>query len=357
MQHEPFYDPKKSYEENYDQGPFGLFFKPKKYEVTGEPNCSFLGQLVFVPFGIPAGPLPNSRFVKAALDMGFDLPVYKTVRTRKYPCHPWPNVIGVELKGALTSEKIRSGLLAKDNYAAPLSITNSFGVPSSDPAIWQKDLAESVSYAKKGQVVIGSFQGTRERGEAESCFIADFVLGAKLIKETEAKILEINFSCPNEKTPDLVCFNSELVHKICEAVKNEIGATPLIIKLAYFEDENNLRKLVEKVGQLVDGIAAINTLPCKIQDRSGNQALPGEGRLFSGICGDGVRWAGLDMTKKLKKLRQELGLSYTIIGVGGVSTPKDYRDYIASGADAVMSATGAMWNPLLAQEIKKMLRE
>lgn len=353
MHHKPFYDPKKSYQENCEQGPFGLFFKPQKYENAQEPRFSFLGQLVFAPFGIPAGPLPNSRFVKAALDMGFDLPVYKTVRTRKYPCHPWPNVIGVDLEGALTLEKIRSGLVAKNNYAPPLSITNSFGVPSSDPTIWQKDLAQAVSYAKKGQVVIGSFQGTREKGGVDSSLVADFVLGAKLIKETGAKILELNFSCPNEKTPDLVCFDSELVLRICEAVKNEIGSIPLIIKLAYFEDEHNLRKLVEKVGKLVSGIAAINTLPCAIRDRSGNQALPGEGRLVSGICGDGVRWAGLDMVKRLKTLRTEMNLNYTIIGVGGVSTPKDYRGYLACGADAVMSATGAMWNPLLAQEIKK----
>ncbi len=30
-----------------------------------------------------------------------------------------------------------------------------------------------------------------------------------------------------------------------------------------------------------------------------------------------------------------------------------YFDYKAAGAESVMSATGAMWNPLLAQEIKE----
>jgi len=52
----------------------------------------------------------------------------------------------------------------------------------------------------------------------------------------------------------------------------------------------------------------------------------------------------------LKRLRDETGLDYTIIGVGGVTTPDDYNQYKAFGADAIMSATGAMWNPLLAQE-------
>ena len=61
------------------------------------------------------------------------------------------------------------------------------------------------------------------------------------------------------------------------------------------------------------------------------------------------------MVKKLKEFREELDLKYTIIGVGGVTTAEDFQEYLSEGADAVMSATGAMWNPYLAQEIKKSL--
>jgi len=32
---------------------------------------------------------------------------------------------------------------------------------------------------------------------------------------------------------------------------------------------------------------------------------------------------------------------------------EDYQDYREAGADAVLSATGAMWNPYLAKEIKE----
>ncbi|MEK9161093.1 MAG: diguanylate cyclase, partial [Patescibacteria group bacterium] len=39
-------------------------------------------------------------------------------------------------------------------------------------------------------------------------------------------------------------------------------------------------------------------------------------------------------------------------GVGGVTRPEDYKEYRDAGADVVMSATGAMWNPYLAKEIK-----
>ena len=84
---EPFYDPARTYLENFEQGPFSFFAEECVYQDPGEPKYKFLGHEVNLPLGIAAGPLLNGRFVKAALDKGFDLPVYKTVRTRRYPSH------------------------------------------------------------------------------------------------------------------------------------------------------------------------------------------------------------------------------------------------------------------------------
>ena len=39
----PYYDPKRSYEENYSEGPFGAFADGKKYTNSGEPTYDFLG--------------------------------------------------------------------------------------------------------------------------------------------------------------------------------------------------------------------------------------------------------------------------------------------------------------------------
>lgn len=365
MLREPFYDPKKSYEENYEKGPFGEFAsptdakamagKPEKYQNENEPQYDFLGNKVFIPFGIPAGPLLNGKFVKAALDMGFDIAVYKTVRTGSYPCNAFPNVVAVNLEGDLSLEQAKKGIISKDKYEAPLSITNSFGVPSADPEIWQKDLAEAVQYAGEGQVVVGSFQGTKKGDGNLEAFVQDFTLGARLVKETGAKILEVNFSCPNEGSAHLLCFDIPMVRRVSEAIKNEIGNVPLVIKIAYYEDQEALKKLIQEIGNIVDGISAINTIGSAVRAENGEQALPGEGRLVSGVCGQAIKWAGLEMTERLAKLREELGMKFATIGVGGVSSADDFKKYRNAGADAVMSATGAMWNPLLAQEIKKEL--
>lgn len=355
MLSEPFYDPGLSYQENFEHGPFSTFANPALFEQDGEPRFQFLGQPVFSPFGIPAGPLLNGKYVKAALDAGFDIPVYKTVRTRKVACHPWPNVLAVEVDGDLTLDKTR--LVASEVYTEPLSITNSFGVPSFDPDFWQPDLADAVAHARRGQLVVASYQGTKSESGDVADYIADFTLGARLLKETGVKAVEVNLSCPNEGTAALLCFDVARSRTIVEAIKRELGDIPLVIKIAYFRDQQNLTQLVQAVGEFISGISAINTITTEIVDSQGHQALPGEGRLRSGVCGHSIKWAGLEMTHRLVRLREDLALNFAVIGVGGVVHVADYLEYRATGADAVMSATGAMWNPMLAQQIKKETHE
>jgi dihydroorotate dehydrogenase (NAD+) catalytic subunit len=351
---EPFYDPARSYQDNFEHGPFGLFAEPSRISEHGEPKHSFLGHPVFSPFGIPAGPLLNGKFVKAALDQGFDIPVYKTVRTHKYACHPWPNVLAVKVDGDLDTGRT---LVASEDYSEPLSITNSFGVPSFDPEFWQPDMADAVKHAGSGQVVVGSYQGTKSETGSVASYIEDFITGARLLKETGVKIVEVNLSCPNEGTANLLCFDVPRARQIVEAIKSELGNVPLVTKIAYFGDDAQLLQFLREVGSVVDGISAINTVSAEIVDEHGKQALPGEGRLRSGVCGSAIQWAGLEMMRRLAKHREALGLKYEIVGVGGVNDAAAFDRYRKAGADVVMSATAAMWNPMLAQEIKEKARE
>jgi dihydroorotate dehydrogenase (NAD+) catalytic subunit len=354
MVSEPFYDPAKSYLDNFEHGPFGLFADSSPGSQTSQPKSTFLGNSVTSPFGIPAGPLINGRYVKAALDLGFDIPVYKTVRTHNYPCHPWPNVLAVKVDTDLAPDRT---LIASHDYSEPLSITNSFGVPSFDPDFWQPDMADAARHAGSGQVVVGSFQGTLPESGSVDEYIEDFVRGARLVSETGVKIIEVNLSCPNEGTANLLCFDVQRSRQVVEAIKNEIGNIPLVIKMAYYKDLDRLEQFLREVGPIVDGIQSINTISAEIVDEHGKQALPGEGRLRSGVCGSAVKWAGLAMTEHLYRLREVLGLSYTIIGVGGVGSAAAFDEYRRAGADAVMSATSAMWNPNLAREIKGQAHE
>lgn len=142
--------------------------------------------------------------------------------------------------------------------------------------------------------------------------------------------------------------------RITEAVKQEIGDIPLMVKLAYIPSDDALELMVRStVGHgTVQGFSTINTISAKLVDANGNQALPGAGRDRSGVCGNAIRGAGLDMVARLAAIREKLGLDFAINGVGGVVSPADYQAYRDAGADSVMSATGAMWDAELAHKIK-----
>jgi len=349
--HTPFYDPKKSYDENCKKGPFGGFADGKVYKNKGLPTFSFFGNKVFLPFGIPAGPIPNANYCKAAFEKGFDLVMYKTVRTREHECNKFPNIVPVKTNGNLTLEDAAKGLIMDDEFKEPIAITNSFGVPSLSAEEWQSDLKKAVELAGEGQLIIGSYQGTN-RGEGEEAFIQDWVQGAKLIKETGVKVIELNLSCPNEGKSTLLCHDTKTVVKIATAVKKELKEIPILLKMSYFPDEDILEDFITKLSPIVDGFETINTIAGAVRKEDGTQALPGAGRLISGVCGAPIKWAGVEMVQRIAKLRKKLNQDFVIIGTGGVTTPADYKEYIDAGADAVMCATGAMWNTDLAKGIK-----
>lgn len=357
MLYAPIYDSHKTYEQNYKKGPFGKFAKKSGLKRRGNPKYEFLGQKVYLPFGTPAGMLLNSNFVKAAFNWGFDVSVYKTVRSGKFKGHPFPNILFVNTPKELYPDEIlrlhATNQTGKNN--TEFNITNSFGVPSRDPTIWQEDVKKAISYAGKGQVMILSFMGTVKPDQTQKEFVRDFALTARLAYETGAKILEVNLSCPNIGNEGLVCFNIEATKQICKAIRKQIKDTPLILKVGYYQNKHSLEELAEIADCYADAISAINSLQADIVDKNGNQALPGDKtRLKSGVCGSSIKWAGVETIRGLNRIRRKSKYKYNLIGVGGVMTPKDYIEYRDAGADAVMSATGAMWNPYLAQEIKKL---
>ena len=208
----PFYDVNRTYEDNYLQGPFGAFAEVMKGDSAAGASAQsaqttqsqssdqaeeFLGFRVNLPFGIPAGPLLNERFTTAAFRMGFDLAVYKTVRSRAWGCNAFPNVLAVHPKnadGSLVpgSAELDEGVLADTRYELPISISNSFGVPSRDPDEWQPDMKKAIAAAGDGQLLVPSFQGSRVDGMDRKAYIADHVTTAHLVTETGAGLMEMN---------------------------------------------------------------------------------------------------------------------------------------------------------------------
>jgi dihydroorotate dehydrogenase (NAD+) catalytic subunit len=351
----PFYDPTKTFDDNFDNGPFPA--ASESYVNVGEPEYSFLGKPVYSAFGIPAGPLPTAKHTTYAFQQGFDIVCYKTQRSVAFGCNEFPNVVYLDVDGDLTLEKAAEPLLG---HAEPqtdptqLTITNSFGNPSRGPEFWVDDMKQAVAGKGKGQFLIASVVGTIQPGFTGADYYKDFADAAELAASAGVDAIEVNLSCPNVASEGVICYTPEAVLAICRETKARIGALPLIAKVGYYsaDQQDLLEKIIAENAPYLAAICAINTISAPIVDEKGDQLLPGDGRLKSGCCGAGIKWAGLDMVQRLDALRTKLDLNYEIIGVGGVMTPADYEEYLAAGADAVQSATGAMWNPDLAREIK-----
>lgn len=354
-----FYDPAKPYDDNFNNGPFNV--DGKKYVKNAQAQkYTFVGHKVNSPFGIAAGILLNSNHVKHAFDMGFDVVCYKTQRSTTFPCNEYPNVVYLDVKGDLTLEKASrpiAGHSTTNKSLKEVTVTNSFGVPSKGPDFWVDDLKKALSYQGKGQLLIMSVVGTIQKGFTEDDYFNDFAKTAKLAIDNGAKVIEVNLSCPNVASEGVLCYTKESVIEICKRTKKAIGNVSLIAKLGYFskEQQENLKSTIIEASPYLSAVSVINTIAAPIVDIDGNQLLPGNGRLKSGVCGKGIKWAGLDMVERINKIRKEQGLNLEIIGVGGVMNTDDFKEYRAKGADLVQSATAAMWNDNLANEVKASL--
>ena len=333
------YDVTKSTQWNQDNGPL---FEGEIKQRTEYPNPVKLWDFELnSPLGIPAGPLFNSKFIKLYADLGFDSLVYKTVRTIERGAHPNPNIVFVDKK-RITRDRLGQDVttIEEPETVEELTITNSFGVNSLTVEGWQEDFAKAKSYMHEGQLLILSCMGTHG---IERDLVDDYVYAASAAKDAGAEAIELNFSCPNLKgaKTGAIYMDPETSSTITQKVKAAIGSIPLIIKLGQYEDRNLMNEVLDKNAPNVDGIAAINTIKMKVFTPQGEPALPGEGRLTSGLCGSAILPFALETIEQIADEKAAKNYDFEIIGVGGIAKP----EHLAAGAKVAMTGTTAMWDP------------
>ncbi len=339
----------KSYQWNYDHGP--SFEGPLPELQQPDKKFKLWNFELNSPLGVPAGPLLDSKWIELYGKLGFDIPVYKTVRTIERECHPNPNCVFVDAQRQISVADIggdMTTLETEPKNAEDITITNSFGVPSQPPSVWMADIERANNSLGEGQVMIVSVMGTPGEGRD---LIEDYARCAAMAKEAGAKIIEANYSCPNVCTGEgSVYKDPETSSKISKAIREAIGTTPFLIKMGLMESYDELKKVVEANLPFVDGFAGINTIAMNVRTPAGEQALPGPNRLRSGLCGRAIHDGGQLFTEQLAQIRKEKNADFVICGVGGMMTAEDLQERRDAGADIVMSATAAMWDPYLAQK-------
>lgn len=400
------YDFSSTYRENLERGPGFEGELPPLREALPRP-CRLLDFELGSPFGIPAGLLLDSRWISLYARLGFDLLTYKTVRTRRQESLPFPNCLfvgpedfeepssgppgraplaegrrrasalleeqaqgGRQMLRSLIGEeegppvwqlspgalppRLRARLQLQPRHLVEITITNSFGMPSRDPSVWQADMERSKSLLQKGQILIASVVGSSDPREGLSGLTEDYVRCAMLAQEARADIIELNYSCPNSSSKEGALYaDPETSSHISGRVQRALRGTPLFLKVGYFPHDEPLDAVVHANAPFVQGIVGINSVKLPVAGPDGEEVLPG--RSESGICGAGIRRCGLDFVGKVAEIRKRERYDFVLVGVGGVMTPRDIERYLALGADAVQSCTGAMWNPYLAQEWHKQV--
>ncbi len=317
-----------------------------------DPAFPFLGHGLNSPLGIPAGLLLDSKWINLYALLGYDILVYKTVRSRRYPVHPWPNCLFVKTE-MLNPDALPPQVVAPRNWEPPsprvVTITNSFGMPSLSPEGWQEDVEKALGHLKEGQILIVSGVGTLE--DSREKLVQDFVRVASMIKETGVPVVELNFSCPNTADGEgSIYTDPPLASWIAREVRRALGDTPLLIKVGLLLGRE-LEETVKALAPWVQGMVGINSVPLSVVDEEGHPAL-GPQRTTSGVCGWAIRQCGLAFVREAAALRERERYDMAICGCGGVTHPSHIREYLALGADAVFTCTGAMFNPYLALEYK-----
>ena len=114
---------------------------------------------------------------------------------------------------------------------------------------------------------------------------------------------------------------------------------PLVAKLSpALPDIAGLALVARDAG--ADGVAVVNTLPGLALDRQGVARL-GNGN--GGASGPALLPAGVLAVRRVR----ERAPDFPIIGLGGVRSADDVRQYLAVGASLVGIGTGAMADPRL----------
>ncbi|TFV90238.1 dihydroorotate oxidase [Blastococcus sp. CT_GayMR20] len=356
----PRYDFRQDLKQN-ESGPFsgGSVVDDHRAPAPGGP-WTVLGQPIGVPIGIPACPLTmNARWVSFYARQGFNLLTYKTVRSVPRPALPDANWYFADTDAApweeadIGSAEVTAGPTVWPRSAHRFSTVNSFGVPSHDPAVWQPDVRRAMSALDADQLLLLSVMGNFEDHRGEE-LASDFARTAVLGAETGVRAIELNLSCPNGvadgRPLPAIYLDGDSVRSIVGAVRAALGdSVALVVKVGYMPAER-LRLSLGPVAHLVDGVAGINALQLPVRDPTRSRpTFPG--RLEAGVSGHPIGHLAVDFVRGLAALREDVGVAFDILAMGGATGVDEALRLFDAGATAVQSASGAFFNPLLADEL------
>jgi dihydroorotate dehydrogenase (NAD+) catalytic subunit len=155
--------------------------------------------------------------------------------------------------------------------------------------------------------------------------------------------LEVNISCPNVKQGGLA-FGTDprMARRVVAAVRKETRL-PVIPKLSpNVSDVAAFARAVEDAG--ADAVSLINTLPAMVIDVETRR--PVLANVVGGLSGPAVHPVAVKMVWETAK-----AVKIPVIGMGGITGPREALEFIIAGASAVAVGTANFTDPTTALRV------
>ena len=178
----------------------------------------------------------------------------------------------------------------------------------------------------------------------------DYLASTRLLAPV-ADYLVVNVSSPN--TPGLRGLQEiDKLEPLLRAVKNEAGATPVLVKIAPDLTDRAIDAVADLVLEIgLDGIIATNTTLSR--DGLDTPVTEVEAMGAGGLSGPPLAERSIHI---VRRLRARVGGDLCIISVGGVTTAADVAERLAAGATLVQGYTAFLYKgPFWAARITKGL--
>lgn len=160
---------------------------------------------------------------------------------------------------------------------------------------------------------------------------------------------ELNLSCPNTSAGGIEFGADPLTVSRIVASCRSATRRPVIAKLSpALPDLAGMAVVARDAG--ADGVSLVNTMPGYLFHASGSAPRLGNGH--GGVSGPALLPVGVLATRRVvERTRGEL----PVIGVGGVTTAADARQYLAAGASLVGIGTAGLADPRVPERIIREL--
>lgn len=160
---------------------------------------------------------------------------------------------------------------------------------------------------------------------------------------------EINLSCPNTHAGGVEFGANPATAAQVIGLCRERTRRPILAKLSpALPDIAGMALCVRDAG--ADGVSVVNTVPAYLMDEAGAPRL-GNGN--GGMSGPALLPVGV---LAVRKIMDKSG-GMPVVGMGGIRTANDARQYLRAGASLVAIGTAAMANPRIPEKVIRDLEQ